>query len=117
MSEHTSRLTASRASRLAAAGIVASALFMGMGGTGATAAPNPHVAVAGSVTVHQAAKPKPKGRDLGPCWAQAGRVVGGLWGAIYKTVSGGPVGAVAGWASYGAAMAKEKKDKNGNFIC
>ena len=114
MSEHTSPPGASRASRLAVAGIVASALFMGLGGAAASAAPNPQVAASASATIHQIAKPKP--RNLGPCWAQAGRVVGGFWVAVGTTIAQ-PWAGVPAWAAYGGALAGEKKTKSGSFAC
>jgi len=57
-----------------------------------------------------------KGRDLGPCWAQTGRVVGGFYGAIGATIASPWAGAAA-WASYLGSVAQEKKDKYGNFVC
>ncbi|MBP3978935.1 hypothetical protein [Microbacterium sp. BLY] len=55
-------------------------------------------------------------RDLGPCWAQAGRVVGGFFGSIGATIASPGWGAAA-WAGYLGQMAQEKRTRSGNFAC
>ncbi|MCK2025509.1 hypothetical protein KZC56_04290 [Microbacterium sp. SSW1-47] len=55
-------------------------------------------------------------RDLGPCWAQAGRVVGGGIGVIGSSVT-------APWAfpgllwAYLGAMSQETYTSDGQFAC
>ena len=55
-------------------------------------------------------------RDLGPCWAQAGRVVGGFFGAVGSTIVS-PWGSVPIWAGYLGNVAGEKKTPEGVFAC
>jgi hypothetical protein len=55
-------------------------------------------------------------RDLGPCWAQAGRLVGGFVGSAAATVVNPGLGAAA-WAAYLGQVAQEKRTKSGNFAC
>lgn len=55
-------------------------------------------------------------RDMGPCWAQAGRLVGGFYGALGTTVVN-PVLGGAAWVSYLGQVGQEKRTKKGNFAC
>lgn len=55
-------------------------------------------------------------RDLGPCWAQAGRLVGGFFGSIGATAANPALGAAA-WAAYLGQVAQEKRTKSGDFAC
>ena len=55
-------------------------------------------------------------RDLGPCWAQAGRVVGGGIGVLSSSV-------IAPWAfpgilaAYLGSMSQEQYTSDGHFSC
>ena len=55
-------------------------------------------------------------RDIGPCWAQAGRLVGGFYGALGTTIVN-PVLGGAAWVSYLGQVGQEKRTKKGNFAC
>lgn len=55
-------------------------------------------------------------RDLGPCWAQAGRLVGGFFGSIAATVAN-PFGGAAAWATYLGGVANEPRTSDGDFAC
>jgi hypothetical protein len=55
-------------------------------------------------------------RDLGPCWAQAGRVVGGFFGSIGATIAS-PWWGAAAWSGYLGQMAQEKRTASGDFAC
>lgn len=55
-------------------------------------------------------------RDLGPCWAQAGRVVGGGIAVIGSSVTA-PWAFPGLLASYLGGMSQEKYTKDGHFAC
>lgn len=52
----------------------------------------------------------------GRCWAQAGRVVGGFWGALAATAIS-PWAAGSAWIAYSGLLNNEPKDNDGNFLC
>lgn len=55
-------------------------------------------------------------RDLGPCWAQAGRLIGGFYGSLIASATN-PWAAWAAWTAYLGSVSQEKRDKAGNFAC
>ena len=55
-------------------------------------------------------------RDLGPCWAQAGRLVGGFFGSIGASIAN-PWWGAAAWAGYLGSVAQEPRTANGDFAC
>lgn len=55
-------------------------------------------------------------RNLGPCWAQAGRVVGRFYGSSIVSASN-PFAAAAAWAAYLGSWSQEKRDEAGSFAC
>lgn len=52
----------------------------------------------------------------GGCWSQAGRVVGGFWGALAATAISPPAAGSA-WIAYSGLLNNEPKDDDGNFLC
>jgi len=103
---------------IATAVLVGSVLGSGVAANAVTRAPQSSSSATVTLAAPsqlQLAKSK-KGRDLGPCWAQTGRVVGGFYGAIGTTIVSPWAGAAA-WATYLGTVAQEKKDKYGNFVC
>lgn len=100
------------------------AIFLGGGVTVAHASP-----VAGSTVVEatvlqkqptataaKIAAPLLRPAVAGECWAQAGRVIGGLWGSIIATAANPWMAAIA-WSQYFGQLSKEQKDKYGNLAC
>ncbi|MEW2459971.1 MULTISPECIES: hypothetical protein [Microbacterium] len=103
----SSRLTA------AAALAVASALVFPPSASASVEAAMGRGASVSEVAVVGRALPS---RDLGPCWAQAGRVVGGFFGSIGVTIVS-PGWSVAAWAAYLGQIAQEKRTSTGDFAC
>lgn len=99
------RIRTSRAAGIVAALVLSSALVMPTAASASTISSE-------SVSVSRIAP----ARDLGPCWAQAGRLVGGFFGAIGATAANPFLGGAA-WAAYLGQVAQEKRTKSGNFAC
>lgn len=104
-----------------AGGVLIVAVALGTVGTGTPAmAATPSVPAAAQTAVTAqttlSATTIRSARDLGPCWAQAGRVVGGLYGSLIASASN-PWAAAAAWAAYLGSLSQEKRDKAGNFAC
>lgn len=104
--------------KLILATTLSAALFVGGGATAANAAPSltTHSAVAVQSQPVQMAGPMIRPALPGECWAQAGRVIGGFWGALISSAVT-PWAAAAYFTAYLGAMAAEKKDAHGNFAC
>ncbi|MFD7872313.1 hypothetical protein ACFV3I_17655 [Microbacterium sp. NPDC059771] len=105
--QFSARLTA------AAALTVASALVFPLSASASFEAPTERGVAVSEVAVVGRAVPS---RDLGPCWAQAGRVVGGFFGSIGATIVS-PGWSVAAWAAYLGQVAQEKRTSTGDFAC
>jgi hypothetical protein len=99
------RIRTSRTAGIVASLVVASALLV------------PATASASTVSTETAVASRTvPARDLGPCWAQAGRLIGGFYGSLIATAAT-PWAAAAAWAAYLGSVSQEKRDKYGNFAC
>lgn len=92
------------------------AVMFGAGATGASAAPSTHASVALQTHTPKVAASTIRPAASGACWAQAGRVIGGFYGALISSAAS-PWAAAALFAAYLGQMSQEKKDKYGNFAC
>lgn len=95
----------------------ASTLSRGTGGGAPSADASVPISRSGQFTsmTHHGANSVPT-RDLAPCWAQAGRLVGGFFGSIVATVAN-PFGGTAAWMAYFGQVAQEKRTESGDFAC
>lgn len=96
--------------------ILSIAVLFGAGATGASATPITHTHVAVQPQAVQKAGTIVPANVSMDCWAQAGRVVGGFWGALISSAVT-PWAAAAYWAAYLGAMAAENKTPAGDFAC
>ena len=83
---------------------------------GLAAAPAATAATVTASPAHSARAVILAARDLGPCWAQAGRLVGGYFTAVGATIANPFLGGAA-WANYLGGVANEPRTSDGDFAC
>lgn len=71
---------------------------------------------AGDERTNAASPAAPASPPAAGCWAQAGRVLGGFWGAIGATAIS-PWVAGSAWSTYTAVINNEPKDDDGHLLC